>query len=81
MGKADPRPGKIQDEYILFENKEGFKNERDFSHQEKDKEDMMSYIYIHTHTHTHTMEYYTATEVNGILPFVETFRHGRHYAN
>ena len=37
MEKADPRPGKIQDEYILFENKEGFKNERDFSHQEKDK--------------------------------------------
>ena len=27
------------------------------------------------------MEYYTATEVDGILPFVETFRHGRHYAN
>lgn len=47
MEKADSRPGKIQDEYILFENKKGFKNERDFSHQEKDKEDMMSY----THTH------------------------------
>ena len=56
MEKADSRPGvgKLQDEYILFENKKGFKNERDFFHQEKDKEHMVSFIHTHTHTHTHT---------------------------